>query len=174
MLASPSSSSVALYGLPAGRPFRVIGREGGFAHIQDLKSSASGWIDEFALAEPPRAPAASTAAQPKTFSAGGKSANASAGPKSAATQKDTSVATTSKTPRTGPQPPWLIWSRGPSRWNLRQWQLVLALRSTAPSCSRLVPAPTLERFCFLGQGIGLVYREPQPIGNVTRGELGPV
>ena len=46
VLASPSSSSAALYGLPAGRPFRVIGREGGFAHIQDLKSSASGWIDE--------------------------------------------------------------------------------------------------------------------------------
>ena len=35
VLASPSSSAPALYGFPAGRPFRVIGREGGFAHIQD-------------------------------------------------------------------------------------------------------------------------------------------
>ncbi len=88
VLASPSSSSAALYGLPAGRPFRVIGREGGFAHIQDLKSSASGWIDESALAEPPRAPAASTPAQPKTFSASGKPTNPSAGQKQAATPKD--------------------------------------------------------------------------------------
>ena len=96
VLANPSSSSAALYGLPAGRPFRVIGREGGFAHIQDLKSRASGWIDKSALAEPPRAPAASTPAQPKTYSAGGKPANASAGQKPAATQKDTSVATNSE------------------------------------------------------------------------------
>ena len=56
VLASPSSSAPALYGFPAGRPFRVIGREGGFAHIQDLRSSASGWIDEAALARPPRDP----------------------------------------------------------------------------------------------------------------------
>ena len=49
-LASPSSSAPVLYGFPAGRPFRVIGRSAGFAHIQDLKSSASGWIDEAALA----------------------------------------------------------------------------------------------------------------------------
>ena len=71
VLASPSSSSPALYGFPAGRPFRVIGREGGFAHIQDLRSSASGWIDEAALAQPP-APAASAPAQSRTFSTGGE------------------------------------------------------------------------------------------------------
>ena len=45
-----------MYGFPAGRPFRVIGREAGFVQIQDLKSSASGWIDEAALAPPPRRP----------------------------------------------------------------------------------------------------------------------
>ena len=85
--ASPSSSAPALYGFPAGRPFRVIGREGGFAHIQDLRSSASGWIDEAALARPPRdpagsapAPAASAPAQPKPFSVGRKPTNPSAGP----------------------------------------------------------------------------------------------
>ena len=66
VLASPFSSASALYGFPAGRPFRVIGRQGGFAHVQDLKSSASGWIDEAALAQPPPAPAASALTQPKT------------------------------------------------------------------------------------------------------------
>jgi hypothetical protein len=89
--ASPSSSAPALYGFPAGRPFRVIGREGGFAHIQDLKSSASGWIDEAALARPPHDPAASAPAQPKPFSVGRKSTNPSAGPKPKTTQKDSAV-----------------------------------------------------------------------------------
>ena len=59
VLASPSASAPTMYGFPAGRPFRVIGHDGSFAHIQDLKSSASGWIDEAALAPPPRVPAAS-------------------------------------------------------------------------------------------------------------------
>jgi hypothetical protein len=89
--ASPSSSAPALYGFPAGRPFRVIGREGGFAHIQDLKSSASGWIDEAALAQPPDDPTASVPAQPKSYSAGGKPTNSSAGPKPKTTQKDPGV-----------------------------------------------------------------------------------
>ena len=89
--ASPSSSAPALYGFPAGRPFRVIGREGGFAHIQDLKSSASGWIDEAVLARPPHDPAASAPAQPKPFSVGRKSTNPSAGPKPKTTQKDSAV-----------------------------------------------------------------------------------
>ena len=91
VLASPSSSAPALYGFPAGRPFRVIGREGGFAHIQDLRSSASGWIDEAALARPPRDPAGSAPAQPKPFSVGRKPTNPSAGPKAKTTQKDSAV-----------------------------------------------------------------------------------
>ena len=86
--ASPSSSAPTLYGFPAGRPFRVIGREGGFAHIQDLKSSASGWIDEAALARPPQDPAESAPAQPKPFSAGRKPTNPSPGPKPKTTRKD--------------------------------------------------------------------------------------
>ncbi len=53
VLASPSASAPAMYGFPAGRPFRVIGREGGFVQIKDLRSSASGWIEETALAAPP-------------------------------------------------------------------------------------------------------------------------
>ena len=88
VLASPSSSAPALYGFPAGRPFRVIGREGGFAHIQDLKSSASGWIDEAALARPPRDAEAAAPAQPKPFSVGRKPTTSSAGPKPKPTQKD--------------------------------------------------------------------------------------
>ena len=88
VLASPSSSAPAMYGFPAGRPFRVIGREGGFAHIQDLKSSASGWIDEAALARPPRDPEASAPAQPKPFSVGRKPTTSSAGPKPKTTQKN--------------------------------------------------------------------------------------
>ena len=66
VLAGPSSSASVLYGFPAGRPFRLIGRDAGFAQIQDLKSSATGWIDETALAQPSpseaaSAPSASTA-----------------------------------------------------------------------------------------------------------------
>jgi hypothetical protein len=53
VLAGPSSSASVLYGFPAGRPFRLIGREAGFAHIQDLKSSATGWIESTAVAEMP-------------------------------------------------------------------------------------------------------------------------
>ena len=49
VLASPSAFCTYHVGFPAGRPFRVIGHDGGFAHIQDLKSSASGWIEEAAL-----------------------------------------------------------------------------------------------------------------------------
>jgi hypothetical protein len=86
--ASPSSSAPTLYGFPAGRPFRVIGREGGFAHIQDLKSSASGWIDEAALAQPPIAPGSASA---EPFSADGEPAqkNSAVTPRSeAATQSE--------------------------------------------------------------------------------------
>jgi len=57
VLAGPSPSASILYGFPPGRPFRLIGREGGFAKIQDLKSSATGWIDETALAAAPSVPA---------------------------------------------------------------------------------------------------------------------
>lgn len=71
VLASPSASAAAMYGFPAGRPFRVIGREGGYVHIQDLRSSASGWIEEAALATPPKqaAPAVSAPSKPATSTA---------------------------------------------------------------------------------------------------------
>ena len=63
VLASPSSSAPSTYGFPAGRSFRVIGHEGGFAPIQDVKSGASGWIDEAALTPPP---AGSAQSEPKS------------------------------------------------------------------------------------------------------------
>jgi hypothetical protein len=63
VLAGPSSSASVLYGFPAGRSFRLIGREAGFAQIQDLKSSATGWIDETALAPSP-VPASSVSSEP--------------------------------------------------------------------------------------------------------------
>jgi hypothetical protein len=90
VLASPSSSSPALYGFPAGRPFRVIGRQGGFAHI------ASGWIDEAALALPPRAPTTSAPVQPRTFSTDGKPNRPSGGPRPRTTQKDGAVTAASE------------------------------------------------------------------------------
>jgi hypothetical protein len=90
VLASPSSSAPTLYGFPAGRPFRVIGRDGGFAHIQDERSSASGWIDEAALALPPRVPAVSAPSQPRPSAVSRKPANPSAA-KPRATKKDSQI-----------------------------------------------------------------------------------
>jgi hypothetical protein len=86
LLASPSSFAPTMYGFPAGRPFRVIGHDGGYAHIQDLKSSASGWIDEAALAPPPSVPAVSAPSQPKPVAVSRKSAKPSADPNPKATK----------------------------------------------------------------------------------------
>ena len=89
MLASPSSSAPVMYGFPAGRRFRLIGRDGSFAQIQDLKSGASGWIDEAAVEPPPRAPAVSVPYKPKSVAGKQKPAAASADSKPKATKKDT-------------------------------------------------------------------------------------
>jgi hypothetical protein len=94
MLASPSASAPTLYGFPAGRPFRVIGHNGGFAQIKDLRSGASGWIDEAALAPPPGSPAVSAPSQPsqsKPVAASRKSAEPSTAPKPKAPKKDSQV-----------------------------------------------------------------------------------
>lgn len=89
MLASPSASASVMYGFPAGRPFRVIGREGSFAHIQDLRSGASGWIDEAALTEPPPKQAVAPPSKPTARGAS---------PKPKVTKKDAQVATDSEVP----------------------------------------------------------------------------
>jgi len=90
VLASPSASAPTMYGFPAGRPFRVIGRRAGFAHIQDLRSGASGWIDEAALTAPPPRPAVAAPSRSNSGTAGRKSAS-----KSKPTKKDAEVATDS-------------------------------------------------------------------------------
>jgi hypothetical protein len=64
VLAGPSSTSPALYGFPSGRPFRLIGHQGNFAQIKDLRSGASGWIDETALAELPPSASRSSGSSP--------------------------------------------------------------------------------------------------------------
>jgi hypothetical protein len=89
--ASPSSSAPVMYGFPAGRSFRVIGHDGGFAQIKDLKSGASGWIDEAALAPPPRAPAVSAPSRRKPVSR--KAAKPPADSKPKATTADSEAAT---------------------------------------------------------------------------------
>jgi len=96
MLASPSSSAPAMYGFPTGRTFRLISRDGGFAQIQDLKSGATGWIDEAAVVPPPRVPVASAPSQPKPYSVSRKPPNLSAGPKPKVTKNDNAVNSDSK------------------------------------------------------------------------------
>jgi hypothetical protein len=65
LLAGPSSSAAVMYGFPAGRRFRLIDQESGFAQIQDVKSGAKGWIDETALGQSPAVPVATAQSQPK-------------------------------------------------------------------------------------------------------------
>lgn len=84
LLSGPSSSAAVMFGFPAGRPFRVIGQEGGFAHIRDMKSGATGWIDKEALAPPP--PLA-TAPQPRAVpAAGGQKPSTASAPKAPRTE----------------------------------------------------------------------------------------
>jgi hypothetical protein len=97
VLASPSASAPAMYGFPAGRPFRVIGRQGGFVQIKDLRSSASGWIEETALAAPPSAPAVARPSQTTPGAVGRKPATASTDPKPKAAKKNAPVADDSET-----------------------------------------------------------------------------
>lgn len=86
VMSAPSATASAMYGFPAGRPFRVIGREGSFTHIQDVESGAKGWIDEAALALPPRGPGGASA--PSQAPATGTRVTGSADPKPKATKRD--------------------------------------------------------------------------------------
>src|SRR4029079_4305779 len=49
-LAEPMTGAAVLFAYTPGRPLRVIAREGGFAHVQDLGSGQYGWVKESALA----------------------------------------------------------------------------------------------------------------------------
>jgi hypothetical protein len=118
VLASPSASAPAMYGFPAGRPFRVIGRQGGFVQIKDLRSSASGWIDEAALARPPAsAPAVAAPSQPKPKVVNQKPSAAAADPKPKAAAKKAAPATADSEAATEPDPgqarrPPVLFGRG--------------------------------------------------------------
>jgi SH3 domain-containing protein len=48
--AEPTTAAPVLFAYTPGRPLRVIAREGGFAHVQDLGSGQYGWVKESALA----------------------------------------------------------------------------------------------------------------------------
>lgn len=91
VLSGPSTTSSVMYGFPAGRQFRVIGRQGDFAQIKDVGSGASGWINEAALAEPP-----SVAAPTQSRPAG--QTQYSADPKPRATRKAGQTAADSEAP----------------------------------------------------------------------------
>ena len=47
--AEPTTAAPVLFAYTPGRPLRVIAREGGFAHVQDLGSGQYGWVKESAL-----------------------------------------------------------------------------------------------------------------------------
>ena len=48
--AGPSESAPMLYGFPAGRELREIGRDGDFVQVADVESGAQGWVARSALA----------------------------------------------------------------------------------------------------------------------------
>lgn len=114
MLAGPSASAPVMFGFPAGRPFRVIGREAGFVRIQDLRSKATGWIDEAALTAPPRAPAVATPSQSKPGAVNRKPATASADPKPKAVKKDAPATADSDPAGESPAEPYPTQTRRPA------------------------------------------------------------
>jgi hypothetical protein len=67
VLSAPSESASAMFGFPAGRPFRAISKKDGFVRIQDVRSGASGWIEEAALkpAPPPKPVVAAPSSTPR-------------------------------------------------------------------------------------------------------------
>ena len=87
VLSGPSASSSSMYGFPAGRQFRAIGREGSFIQIKDVVSGASGWIDEAGLAPPPRMPDVSAPSQSRPAAVSRTRATGVTDPKPKVTKK---------------------------------------------------------------------------------------
>ena len=98
MLAQPSSSAAVLYGFPSGRRFRLVSQQSGFAQIQDVKSGATGWIDEAALGQPPQI-AVSVPSEPKQALRSHKEVTASV-PSVSHTRTKTLAAAPAKSKRT--------------------------------------------------------------------------
>ena len=99
VLAEPSASASAMFGFPAGRPFRAISKQDGFVRIQDVRSGASGWIEEAALAPAPTKPVVA-APSPSTRSSSGSSPSRSSPSRSRASQPETASAP----PKPAPEP----------------------------------------------------------------------
>ncbi len=85
VLTAPSSSASVLYGFPAGRSFRLIGRDAGFAQVQDMNGRATGWIDETSLVPSTRVPVESVPSEPGSAPDNQDTTTASAQPKPKAT-----------------------------------------------------------------------------------------
>jgi hypothetical protein len=115
VLSAPSPTASAMYGFPAGRQFRLIGREGGFAHIQDLNSKASGWVDEAALSPPPRVPDVSSPSQAKPDAVSRKRVPADPKPKPTRRERDRQVTADSPEPVQPRRRPGLFGEGGPFR-----------------------------------------------------------
>ena len=108
LLAEPSADATVMFGFPAGRPFRVIGEEGGFVQIRDEQSGASGWIDKTALAAPPpRAPVVTRRSPSKPGAAGRGSS-----PRRNAKQSDTAIPDELERNVEPPKRPGLFGGRG--------------------------------------------------------------
>jgi hypothetical protein len=118
VLASPSASAAAMYGFPAGRPFRVLGGDGNYVKIQDVKSGASGWIEKAALAPaPPPVPAAAQRANRRdgrpTATNAKPRKNTNAKPRKKKTRSDTSTAAAEPEPAPKPKRRGLFGGGGP-------------------------------------------------------------
>jgi hypothetical protein len=114
VLSGPSATSSVMYGFPAGRQFRVVGRQGDFAQIKDVVSGASGWINEAALAEPPSMPSATS----PSWSQPGASGSRVTGPADAkpkATRRDSQATAESAEPAEPRKRPGLFGGGGPFR-----------------------------------------------------------
>jgi len=91
VLAEPSASASAMFGFPAGRPFRPISRKDGYIRIQDVRSGASGWIEEAALAPAPTKPLV-------VPSSGATQRSAGPGPRRSDSQSETAFTEPEPTP----------------------------------------------------------------------------
>jgi len=103
VLSAPNPSASALYGFPAGRPFRAVAKQSGYIRIQDLNSGASGWIEEAALAPAPAQIRATKPAPSGTPSAA-KPSRSRASTSTAKPPKRTTYSAPRAKPKPKPQP----------------------------------------------------------------------
>lgn len=115
VLSDSSATASVMYGFPAGRQFRVIGRQGDFAQIKDVVSGASGWINAAALAEPPSVPSATAPSRSQPGTAGRTHVTEPAAPKPKATKRETQTTADTAEPAQTRKRPGLFGGDGPFR-----------------------------------------------------------